>query len=185
MKPKTNKKLEEYTRYLESTTAEERAQLEKEGLGLEAPGQRVAKKAQSFRDVQAVRLEKLMDNFDTPIEMPQPYEDVYEPQARIRQVQGAQQHAAQAEYHVYRLSKRKEFALQEVQKMQKADREAEEIYQEQFTEKQRKLAEQTAKKRAKWQKKKQNKLIASKQNSNNQNQQTRDSDGNQSEQGDS
>jgi hypothetical protein len=115
---KRERKIETYERYLEETTPEERARLQKEGLGMEAPGKRLERgKKTTSMEIQAAKLQKMMDNFDVPVQMPQQFEDLYEPQARVRPMQGAQQNAG-AEYHVFRLSKRKEFAFEEVKKME-------------------------------------------------------------------
>jgi hypothetical protein len=115
---KRERRDEKYERYLEETTPEERARLEREGLGEVAPGKRLDRGKTTDRDIQAAKLQKLMDNFDVPAPMPQVYEDLYEPQARVKPMQGAQQTSG-AEYHIFRLSKRKEFAFLEVQKMEK------------------------------------------------------------------
>jgi hypothetical protein len=114
---KRSRKFDTYERYLEETTPEERARLEKEGLGMEPPGKRLERGVKTVVDVQAQKLQKMMDNFDVPVHMPQKFEDLYEPQAKLKPMQGAQQHSDQAEY-IFRLSKRKEFAFEEVKKME-------------------------------------------------------------------
>lgn len=111
------RKIEKYERFLEETTPEERARLLKEGIEIDKPGERVKWRAQNPKEVQAVKLQKLMERFDVPLEMPEDREEIYQAPIRIKMVQGAGIGPGGGEFHVYRMSKRKEFAKEEVAKL--------------------------------------------------------------------
>jgi hypothetical protein len=79
---------DKYERWLSTTTAEERRKLLKEGIGMEVPGERIERKPQTEAEMQAIRLERLMERFDVPLDEPEDRGDMYQAPFRKRHLQG-------------------------------------------------------------------------------------------------
>ncbi|CAG9802385.1 unnamed protein product [Chironomus riparius] len=110
----------------------------------------------SLADIQRAKLNKLMENPDKPVIIPEKdkRDKEYVPPSFIRNVMGSSAGAGSGEFHVYRHLRRKEYARQKHMKLL-SDKEILDIeFQDKLEENQRIADEKTNKKREKRQKKK-------------------------------
>lgn len=119
-----------------------------------------AKDKDSVYDNHRRKIEKLMENPDRVVELPDTSMSSgkkYEPPDFVRNVMGSSAGAGSGEFHVYRHLRRKEMTrLKEMEESAAAD-ELNLEYRRELEEKKRKAEERTAKKRLKREKKKKNK----------------------------
>merc|ERR1719367_2513594 len=110
-------------------------------------------------DIQRSKLEKLMQNPEKPVNIPEPRKEKDPNKAAefVYNVMGSSAGAGSGEFHVYRQIRRKEYARQKVMEEKKTKEDLNEEYHAKLEENQREADERTAKKRAKRQKKKEKK----------------------------
>lgn len=111
----------------------------------------MASKPFTAYDVQRKKLEKLMQNPDKPVVIPERKDDRKFPDAPefVRNVMGSSAGAGSGEFHVYRHLRRKEYARQRYLNDQARKEEADKEFEERVEAKKRAAEEKTAKKRAK------------------------------------
>lgn len=119
-----------------------------------------AKDKDATYDSQRRRIEKLMENPDKPVKLPETNcqeSKRYEPPDFVRNVMGSSAGAGSGEFHVYRHLRRKEMTrLKEMEEMSISERlDAE--YKAKLEETKRKAEERASKKRLKREKKKKSK----------------------------
>ncbi|RWS13006.1 protein CNPPD1-like protein [Dinothrombium tinctorium] len=114
--------------------------------------------------VQKMKLEKLMQNIDKEVEIPERVQErkFPEPPDFIRNIMGSSAGAGSGEFHVYRHLRRKEFARQRFIEEQAKKEELDVKYRQKLEENMKIAEEKTAKKRAKRLKKKARKKIREK-----------------------
>ncbi|KAG5683907.1 hypothetical protein PVAND_013166 [Polypedilum vanderplanki] len=126
----------------------------------EIKGKEVKKKfvQRSLADIQRAKLNKLMENPDKPVIIPEvnKKDKEYVAPSFIRNVMGSSAGAGSGEFHVYRHLRRKEFARQKLMKTQTEQERLDEEFQEKLDQNQREAEERTNKKRQKRLKKKKN-----------------------------
>ncbi|KAF7494636.1 PRKR-interacting protein 1 -like protein [Sarcoptes scabiei] len=107
-------------------------------------------------DVQRRRLDKLMNNIDKLVEIPDRKKEkkTINPPEFVRNVMGSSAGAGSGEFHVYRYLRRKEYARLNFIEKQARNEELDKAYHQKIEENQRKAEEATSKKRAKRLKKK-------------------------------
>ena len=107
-------------------------------------------------DLAKRKLEKLMDNIDKPVSIPERRDERKFPDAPefVRNIMGSSAGAGSGEFHVYRHLRRKEYARQRFIREQGRKEEADREFEERVEAKRKKAEERTAKKRAKRLKKK-------------------------------
>lgn len=110
----------------------------------------------SLADIQRAKLNKLMENPDKPVIIPegQKRDKEYVPPSFIRNVMGSSAGAGSGEFHVYRHLRRKEYARQKHMKLLSEREILDMEFQEKLEENKRIAEEKTNKKREKRQKKK-------------------------------
>merc|ERR1712018_584236 len=121
-------------------------------------GKKFHKGPRSAYDIQRAKVEKLMQNPDKPVSIPDPRQEKDPNKAPefVYNVMGSSAGAGSGEFHVYRQIRRKEFARQKHLEESKSKDELNEAYHAKLEENEREAEERTAKKRAKRQKKKAN-----------------------------
>ncbi|XP_059481256.1 PRKR-interacting protein 1 homolog [Neocloeon triangulifer] len=112
--------------------------------------------AKTMYDVQRIRLERLMQNPDKPIIIPERPKERQAPDAPdfVRNVMGSSAGAGSGEFHVYRHLRRKEYARQRAIQEKAKREQLDDNYQKKLDDNKMKADEKTAKKRAKRLKKK-------------------------------
>lgn len=112
-------------------------------------------------DVVKRKLDKLMDNIDKPVVIPERRDERKFPDAPelVRNIMGSSAGAGSGEFHVYRHLRRKEYARQRFIKEQGKKEEADRQFDERVEAKKREAEERTARKRAKRLKKKAKKKV--------------------------
>jgi len=136
--------------------------LQKEEEEKEPPKEVVLPK--NYYDIQKRKLDRLMNNPDKLIELPQPRKD-WKPRDApefVRHVMGSSAGAGSGEFHVYRGIRRRENRRQEFLAKIATKEELDIQFQEKIEENKQKSEDATAKKRAKRQRKKQKKMMAKK-----------------------
>ncbi|CAB3359686.1 Hypothetical predicted protein [Cloeon dipterum] len=114
--------------------------------------------AKTTYDMQRIRLERLMQNPDKPIIIPERPKERSMPEAPdfVRNVMGSSAGAGSGEFHVYRHLRRKEYARQRAITEKARREQMDDDYQKKLDDNKKKSEEKTAKKRAKRMKKKAN-----------------------------
>ena len=110
-------------------------------------------------DVQKIRLDKLMENIDKPIVIPERTEGSGRKQRDapefVRNVMGSSAGAGSGEFHVYRHLRRKEYARQRGIEEEARREELDDKFKQQLDQHKKEAEERTEKKRLKRLKKKQ------------------------------
>lgn len=128
------------------------------GSDSDSESQNHRKGARTAYDIQRSKLEKLMQNPEKPVNIPDSRKEK-DPNAApefVYNVMGSSAGAGSGEFHVYRQIRRKEYARQKVLDEKKTKEELNNEFHAKLEENERAAAEKTAKKRAKRQKKKAN-----------------------------
>ncbi|KAL0272223.1 UNVERIFIED_CONTAM: hypothetical protein PYX00_005282 [Menopon gallinae] len=107
-------------------------------------------------DLQRLKLEKLMKNFDKPVVIPERPKEKNISQAPefVRNVMGSSAGAGSGEFHVYRHLRRKEYARQKFIQLKSEKEMLDEAYKRKLEQNAKMAEERTAKRRAKRLKKK-------------------------------
>ncbi|PIK50896.1 putative PRKR-interacting protein 1-like [Apostichopus japonicus] len=114
----------------------------------------------SFADKQRVHLEKLMNNMEKPVFIPEKLKNrtPRAPPEFVRDVMGSSAGAGSGEFHVYRGYRRREMARQAFLDSSHEKEEKDAKFQEKLEKNKQKAEDRTAKKRAKRQRRKQKQL---------------------------
>ena len=126
-------KPQEYQEFLEKTAPEERAKLEALDIHIKPAVKTINNRAKSNVEIQAIKLERLFERVDEPLELPEDKGDIYEVPFRKRHTQGPSTGQTDTDgfHHVYRLSRTKEVAKQKMLAQRAAEIvEAQEFQQE-------------------------------------------------------
>ena len=106
----------EYQEFIEKTAPEERAKLEKMDILIKPNVKPVNNRAKSDTEVQAIKLNRLFERIDEPINILEDKGDIYEVPYRKRHIQGPSTGLTDTDgfHHTYRLNRTKEVAKQKM-----------------------------------------------------------------------
>uniref|UniRef100_A0A1A9VIP6 PRKR-interacting protein 1 n=1 Tax=Glossina austeni TaxID=7395 RepID=A0A1A9VIP6_GLOAU len=121
-------------------------------INKELENEKVGHVVKSALDLQRLKIEKLMQNPNKPVVIPEQRKEkdfMQSVPTFVRNVMGSSAGAGSGEFHVYRHLRRKEYARQKMIQAKSVKEQLDEEYQRKLQENRKEAEEKTAKKRAK------------------------------------